>query len=64
MREKPMLEKGSTNKVQTPFKVEAKIDITSYVGEIDTHTLNQWLQQLEVYFIVREIGKEQRISFA
>jgi hypothetical protein len=57
------LEKVSTIKVQTPFKVEAKIDIKPYVGEIDALKLNQWLQQLEVYFSVHQIGEDKRISF-
>jgi hypothetical protein len=36
--------------MQVPFHVEAKVDIKSYGGEVDAIKLNQWLQQMEVYF--------------
>jgi hypothetical protein len=49
---------------QSLFKVEAKVDIKPYQGEIDVVKLNQWLQQLEVYFNVHNIGEEKNISFS
>jgi hypothetical protein len=39
------------------FKVEAKVDIKPYLNENDGVKLNQWLQQLEVYFNVHNIGE-------
>lgn len=48
----------------TPFKVEAKLEIPSYDGQIDIERLNSWLKQLEVYFSVYKIKEMQKISFA
>jgi hypothetical protein len=49
---------------QSLFKMEAKVDIKPYQGEIDAVKLNHWLQQLEVYFSVHNIDEEQKISFS
>jgi hypothetical protein len=44
--------------------MEAKVDIKPYQGEIDIVKLNQWLEQLEVYFNVYSyIEEETNISF-
>lgn len=48
---------------QSLFKVEAKVDIKPYHGEIDAPKLNHWLQQLEVYFSFHQIEEGQKISF-
>lgn len=37
------------------------VDIKSYHDEIYALNLNQWLQQLEVYFNVHQIEEEQKI---
>jgi len=34
------------------------VDIKPYQGEIDAIKLNNWLQQLEVYFSVHNIDEE------
>ena len=44
--------------------MEVKVDIKPYEGEIDTLKLNHWPQQLEVYFSIHQIDKQQEISFA
>ena len=44
--------------------MEARVDIKPYQGEIDALKLNHLLQQLEVYFSIHQIDKEQKISFA
>jgi hypothetical protein len=44
--------------------MEEKVDINPYQGEIDELKLNHWLRQLEFYFIVHHIDKEQKISFS
>jgi hypothetical protein len=58
---------GLRRKLQNPshdlFKMEAKVDIKPYQGEIDALKLNHWLQQLEVYFSIHHIDEEQKISF-
>eukprot|EP00253_Pinus_taeda_P034565 PITA_34565 len=45
---------------QSLFKVEAKVDIKPYHGEIDALKLNHWSHQLEVYFIVHQIGGREK----
>jgi hypothetical protein len=45
------------------FKVEVKVDIKPCQDEIDVLKLNRWLQQLEVYFSVNNIGEDKNISF-
>jgi hypothetical protein len=40
------------------------VDIKPYVGEVDAIKLNQWLQQMEVYFSVHEVTRKKKIAFA
>jgi hypothetical protein len=54
----------STTSYHSLFKVKAKVDIQPYHGEINVVKLNQWLQQLKVYFGDHDIGEEQKISFS
>jgi hypothetical protein len=44
--------------------VEAKVDIKPYVGEVYAIRMNQWLQQMEVYFSVHEVTGKQNIYFS
>jgi hypothetical protein len=39
------------------------VDLKPYQGEINVVKLNQWLQQLEVYFNVHSIRENKNISF-
>ena len=60
-------EKQSSNVIthsQYLFKMEVKVDIKPYQGEINAIQLNNWLQQLEVYFSVHNIHEEKEISFS
>jgi hypothetical protein len=51
---------SSYSKTQVPFHVESKVDIKPYTKKVDAISLNQWLQQMEVYFIMHEeIGKKK-----
>jgi hypothetical protein len=45
-------DKVPTSHLPIVFKVEEKVDIKSYEGEINIVKLNQWLQLLEFYFSV------------
>jgi hypothetical protein len=47
---------------QSLFEMEAKVDIKPCQGEIDCLKLNHWVQQLEVYFSVHNIGEEKKIE--
>jgi hypothetical protein len=51
-------------KKRVPFYVEAKVDIKPYIKEVDVIRLNQWLQQMEVYFNVHEVTRKQNIYFS
>jgi hypothetical protein len=44
--------------------MEDKLDIKPYQGDINALKMNNWLQQLEVYFSVHHIDEEKKISFA
>ncbi|KAH9320861.1 hypothetical protein KI387_015500 [Taxus chinensis] len=48
----------------TPFKVETKVEIKSFEGQVDAELLDKWLKQLEVYFSVHNVTEAQRITFA
>ena len=48
---------------QSLFKVEEKVDIKPYHGEIDSLKLNHWLEKLEVYFSFHQIEEGLKISF-
>jgi hypothetical protein len=43
--------------------METKVDIKPYQGDIDALKLNNYLQQLDVYFSVHNIDDEQKIFF-
>jgi hypothetical protein len=65
---KRVRERKPSSNVITPsqivFKMEVKVDINPYQGQIDVVNLNQWLQQLEVYFSVHNIDEETKVPFA
>jgi hypothetical protein len=66
-KKEPEKEKPSSSVItssQSLFKMEVKVDIKPYQGEIDVVKLNHWLQQLEVYFSVHNIEEEKNISFS
>jgi len=46
------------------LKVEAKVDIQPYEGEVNVVKLNHWLQHLKVYFSEHNIGEEWKIASA
>jgi hypothetical protein len=47
-----------------PFKVEEKLEIPMYDGQINVEVLDNWLKQLEVYFGLYQIQETQQISFS
>jgi len=48
---------------QPLFKMEVKVDIKPYQGEIDATKFNHLLEQLEVYFCVHNIDEGHKNSF-
>jgi hypothetical protein len=66
-KREPKKEKPSSSAItpsQPLFKMEVKVYIKPYQGEIDVVKLNYWLQQLEVYFNFHNIDEEWKILFA
>jgi hypothetical protein len=61
--EKEQSSSSAINPSQSLFKMEVKVDINPYQGEIDALKLNHWLQQLEVYFSIHHIDEEKRYHF-
>jgi hypothetical protein len=59
---KDQLSFSVVNPSQSLFNMEVKVDIKPDQGEISALTLNHWLQELEVYFIIHHIN-EQKLSF-
>ncbi|PWA72915.1 hypothetical protein CTI12_AA265000 [Artemisia annua] len=47
-----------------PFNVEAKIDISTYDGTIDTEKLDSWLDQLDTYFPLYGFRSNEKVVFA
>ena len=44
--------------------MEVKVEINPYEGKVDTVKLNNWLQQLEVYFVVHNVREGKNIAFS
>jgi hypothetical protein len=68
-REDPMYNDSCKNHVfffifHIPFKVEEKLEIPMYDGQINVEVLNSWLKQMEVYFGLYQIQETQQIFFS
>jgi hypothetical protein len=66
-RKYPEKEQSSSSGItpsQYLFKMETKVDIKPYQGDIDLVKLNHWFQQLEVCFSVHNKNEEKNISFS
>jgi hypothetical protein len=66
-RKEPKKEKPSSIAIipsQYLFKMEVKVYIKPYQGEINVLKLNDWLNKLEVYFSVHNIDEDKNISFS
>jgi hypothetical protein len=65
-QKEPEKEKSSSSTINPSwylFKMEVKVDINPYQGDINKLKLNHWLQQQEFYFNIHRID-EQKISFS
>jgi hypothetical protein len=51
---------GVVNPFESLFKMEEKVDINPYQGEIDALKLNIFFQQLELYFNIHHIDEEKK----
>jgi hypothetical protein len=48
----------------SPFKVQVNFDIPVFEGQIDTESLDKWLNILEGYFSVHNFSNREKITFA
>jgi hypothetical protein len=48
---------------ETPFKVQVNFDIPLFEGQIDVDALEKWLNLLEVYYSVKKISNNEKITF-
>ena len=47
-----------------PFKVQMNLDISNLEGNIDTKSIDNWVQQLESYYYVNQLSEEEKITIA
>ncbi|OMO87157.1 hypothetical protein CCACVL1_09231, partial [Corchorus capsularis] len=60
----PVAQPVAEQRVVEPFKMEVRIEIPIYDGELDPEKLNGWIKQLEVYFSTKSYTDQQKISFS
>ena len=48
----------------SPFKVQLNLDISNLEGKIDTESVDNWVQQLEYYYSVNQLSKEEKMNIA
>ncbi|OMO60967.1 hypothetical protein CCACVL1_23781 [Corchorus capsularis] len=60
----PVAQPVAEQRVVESFKMEVRIEIPIYDGELDPEKLNRWIKQLEVYFSTKPYTNQQKISFA
>ena len=46
------------------FKVKMNLDIPNLEGNIDRESVDNWVQQLESYFVVNQLSEEKNITIA
>ena len=56
--------KSFSSSSNLPFKVEAKLEIPMYDGQVNVEVLNRWLKQMEVYFVLYQVQEVQHIYFS
>ena len=47
-----------------PFKVKMNLDILNLEGKIDAESINNWVQQLESYYVVNQLTKAEKITIS
>ena len=47
-----------------PFKVQMNLDILNLEGKIDTESIDNWVQQLESYYLVNQLFEVEKITIA
>jgi hypothetical protein len=64
LRRLPTGDAPSSNEGTTHFKVQINFDIPIFEGQIDTDTIEKWLNLLEGYFFVHNFSNRKNITFA
>ena len=47
-----------------PFKVQMNLDILNLEANIDAESVENWVQQLEYYYVVNQFSKAEKITIA
>jgi len=53
----------SSSEGDGPFKVDIKLDIPRFDGQIDAYVVDKWLNLLAGYFFVHKISNRETITF-
>ena len=48
----------------SPFKVQMNLDILNLEGKIEAESVNNWVQQLESYYVVNQLSEAEKITIA
>jgi hypothetical protein len=64
LRRLPTGDASSSSGGTTPFKVQIKLDIPIFEGQIDANVVDKWLNLLEGYFSVHNFLNRENITFA
>ena len=62
--QEPMVVEIAQRAHMAPIKVDAKIELPVYNGEINGEKVDEWLDQLESYYALYEYDDAQRLAFA
>jgi hypothetical protein len=60
----PTCDTSSSNEGTTPFKVQIKLNIPIFEGQIDTDAIHKWLNLLEGYFSIHNFSNRENIIFS
>ena len=52
-----------SNKIN-PFKVKMNLDIPNLEGNIDIESIDNWVQQLDYYYVVNQLSEAEKITIA
>ena len=52
-----------SNKI-SPFKVQMNLDIPNLGGNIDAESIDNWVQQMESYYVVNQLSEAENITMA
>ena len=48
----------------SPFKVQINLDILNLEGNVDAKSFDNWVQQLESYYVMNQLSKAENITIS